>query len=62
MRAVIEAVGGARDVVVEHVVQSGRPFRLRGNYRARSFEFTVEGDAAITEVTVASTLGNVTAV
>lgn len=62
LRAVIEAVGGAREVVVEHVVQSGRPFRLRGNYRARSYEFTVEGTAAITEVTVASTLGNVTAV
>ncbi|MCP2517399.1 hypothetical protein M5J07_20840 [Achromobacter mucicolens] len=62
LRAMIEAVGGAREVVVEHVVQSGRPFRLRGNYRARSYEFTVEGAAAITEVTVASTLGNVTAV
>lgn len=62
LRAVIEAVGGPREVLVEHVVRSGRPFRLRGNYRARSFEFTVEGAAAITEVTMASTLGNVTAV
>ncbi|MNV19935.1 hypothetical protein D3C71_1108160 [compost metagenome] len=62
LRAVIEAVGGAREVVVEQVVLSGRPFRLRGNYRARSYEFTVEGTAAITEVTMASTLGNVTAV
>ncbi|MDF2861343.1 MAG: hypothetical protein K0S02_1615 [Achromobacter mucicolens] len=62
LRAVIEAIGGAREVLVEHVVQSGRPFRLRGNYRARSYEFTVEATAAIMEVTVASTLGNVTAV
>ena len=45
-----------------HTVRNGRPFRLPGNYRARAFEFTLEGTAAITEATVASTLGNVTAV
>lgn len=62
LRATIEAVGGPREVVVEHQVASGRPFRLKGNYRARSFEFTVEGSAAVSEITVASVLANVTAV
>lgn len=62
LRATIETSGGPMDVEVQHEVTSGRPFRLRGNYRARSYEFTVEGSAAISEVTVASTLGNVTAV
>ena len=51
-----------RATQVVHTVRNGRPFRLPGNYRARAFEFTLEGTAAITEATVASTLGNVTAV
>ncbi|WP_241065510.1 hypothetical protein [Achromobacter insuavis] len=62
LRATIEAAGGPIEVELQHQVANGRPFRLRGNYRARSYEFTVEGSAAISEVTVASTLGNVTAV
>lgn len=62
LRATIETSGGPLDVELQHQVTNGRPFRLRGNYRARSYEFTVEGTAAISEVTVASVLGNVTAV
>ena len=62
LRATIETNAGPRDVQVVHTVRNGRPFRLPGNYRARAFEFTLEGTAAITEATVASTLGNVTAV
>lgn len=62
LRATVESNSGPREVVIERVVRNGRPFRLAGNYRARSYEYTVEGSSAITEVTVASTLGNVTAV
>lgn len=62
LRATIETSGGPLDMEMQHQVTSGRPFRLRGNYRARSYEFTVEGNAAISEVTVASVLGNITAV
>lgn len=62
LRATIETSGGPLDVELQHQVTNGRPFRLRGNYRARSYEFTIEGTAAISEVTVASVLGNVTAV
>ena len=56
LRATIETNAGPRDVQVVHTVRNGRPFRLPGNYRARAFEFTLEGTAAITEATVASTL------
>lgn len=62
LRATVESNSGPREVVIERVVRNGRPFRLAGNYRARSYEYTVEASSAITEVTVASTLGNVTAV
>lgn len=62
LTAVIESSTGPREVRVSAQVLNGRPFRLPGNYRARQFEYSVSGAAAVTEVTVASTLGNVTAV
>jgi|GEM_PF-726848 hypothetical protein len=62
MQATVETDSGPREVVVEKTITSGRPTRLRGNYRARDYTYTVSGTAGIREVTVASVLANVTAV
>lgn len=60
--AVIETDAGPRDVQVVKQIANGRPTRLLGNYRARQYSYTVTGPTGIREVTVASTLANVTAV
>lgn len=62
LKAVIETDEGPRTVTVSKQITSGRPTRLKGNYRAREFTYTVEASTTLREVTVASVLGNVTAV
>jgi len=57
----IETDAGPQTLQVDRTAVNGRPFRLLGNYRAREFEFTVSGPNAVREVTLASTLANVTA-
>ncbi|MAK54667.1 MAG: hypothetical protein CML17_02240 [Pusillimonas sp.] len=56
-------IRGATDRVVSFTktVTSARPFRMPGNYRCREYQFTITGAHSITEVTLASTLGNITA-
>ncbi len=62
LQAVIEADDGPRTVTTSKTISSGRPGRLDGSYRAREYRYCVKARATVKEVTVASTLANVTAV
>jgi len=60
--ATIETSAGARTVTTTKNITSGRPVRLNGSYRAREHRISVQGTAIIREITVASTMANLTAV
>jgi len=62
LTAMVETDDGPRTVTVAKEIQNGRPTRLRGNYRARSYTYKVQAATKVREVTIASTLGNITAV
>lgn len=59
--AVVKTDTGDRAISFTKIVTSARPFRMPGNYRARECQYTVTGAHKITAVTLASTLGNITA-
>jgi len=61
LHALIETDTGQRTVTTTRSVTSARPQRLPAHYRAREYWLTVTSTHTVREITLASTLGNVTA-
>jgi hypothetical protein len=59
--ATVETTTGTKAIQVTKTVQNARGFRIKGDYRARDYAWTVQGTGKVSEVIVASTLGNLTA-
>lgn len=62
LEALIQADDGPRQISITKTINHGRPVRLKGSYRAREYRFTVRATSIIREITLASTMANVTAV
>ena len=61
LQVVIQTDSGPRTIQISKTINSARPQRLSGSYRAREFTYTVKASSKISEVTLASVLGNITA-
>ncbi|MDS1141705.1 hypothetical protein RE432_14785 [Pusillimonas sp. SM2304] len=59
--AVVRTDTGDRTISFTKTVTSARPFRLDGRYRVREYQYTITSQHKVTAVTLASTLGNITA-
>jgi len=59
--AIVETDTGKRSVNTTKTLTSARPARLPAHYRAREYWITVTTHSAVREITLASTLGNITA-
>lgn len=60
LRASVQTSTGPTVVEFTKTVTSERPFRLPGHWRARSFDWLVTGTTRVSEVTVASSMAEVT--
>lgn len=59
--AVVETDTGPRTIHISKTIHNGRPVRMDGSYRARTYSYSVKSTSVVREITIASTLANVTA-